>query len=321
MENQKFQVMRALAEGSKDFWDILLDCDGTIRDLFINLRELESGGTISFSEGRFHLEDGSMRDALSHDFTVDFRRFCEVSAERPKSVQEFFQGPLTDRDIFKRLKFIYDRGDIAGKEIFIIGDDDLFSVAIALTRLAKRIVVVEIDQRIVDLLEDLRARLGLDIEVVKLNCAHPLPEEYKGSFDVFICDPVETIPGFRTFISRGVSALRHPGTAYFSLTELECPPGTWHVLQKDMNSMNLVITDIMRKFSFYSESAPQQDHENFSELRISKMSPYPLEETKKDWYNSSFFRVQTVARPAPIITGDVEFNRDFYRDDFIMTVP
>ena len=45
--------------------------------------------------------------------------------------------------------FVYERGNLIGKRILVIGDDDLFSLAAALTGLPSWVVVLEKDPRLV----------------------------------------------------------------------------------------------------------------------------------------------------------------------------
>ncbi len=320
MERQIFQVISALSAGPRTFWEIVKVVDGTIKDLFSVLKTMLDDGTVKFDEGLLSLEDGVDTSMIRTDFSDELVKFRVISKRRPYSVLEFFQEPIKDDDLFKRLKFIYERGDLVGKDIFILGDDDLFSIALALTGLSKRIVVVEIDKRLTSLIKEVSEELSLNIEVFDYNCADPLPESLKDSFDVFICDPVETVKGFSAFMSRGIAALRHPGSVYFGLTEIECPPKSWHMIQGDINKMGLIMTDILRRFSFYSYSSAQDEHEIFDSLPLKRLAPFPLKCPSEDWYYSSFIRLQTVHQPKPLMTGKIEFDDSFYKDEHVMTV-
>ncbi len=70
-----------------------------------------------------------------------WRRASEVTAE-------FDQGVVPLEKNLDRIAYIYERGDLENKSIFILGDDDILSVGLALTGKCKRITVVEIDKRV-----------------------------------------------------------------------------------------------------------------------------------------------------------------------------
>ena len=319
MDNQEFQVIKALLSGDKNFWEILINVDGTIRNLFEKLEKLQKEDIIEYDGENFSVKEKEKYNYLLKD---DFENeiFMQIAKERPKSLIKYFQAPLNDKSIFSRLEFIYERGDLAGKEFFVMGDDDLFSILLALTGLAKRIVVVEIDKRITSLIRQVSGKHKLNIEVIDYNCSDELPEELTHKFDVLITDPVETEKGFTAFLSRGIEAIRHPGSAYFGLTEIECSAKMWHNFQKDINNMNLIITDCLRKHSFYKNDEKSEETQKHDELKLSKEAPFSIPSPDREWYNSTFIRLQTVGKPKPIVKGKIKFDDSFYTNDDVMTV-
>jgi len=85
--------------------------------------------------------------------------------------------------------------------------------------------------------------------------------------------------------------------------------------------MNMIVTDILRKYSFYPESGGEssEEEQHYSELKIIKDAPVKLEEPNVDWFNSSFIRLQTVDVPEPIIKGKINFDKPFYENEDILT--
>ena len=81
----------------------------------------------------------------------------------------FDQRPVNCETSMKRAGYMVLRGDIKDKSIAVVGDDDLTSVAIALTRLANRITLFEIDERIINFVQEISKRYNLDIEVVNVD--------------------------------------------------------------------------------------------------------------------------------------------------------
>lgn len=223
-------------------------------------------------------------------------------------------------DLLRRVEFVWERGDLFDRHILVIGDDDLFSLAAGLTGLPKRIVVGEIDERLVQFINEHARRLRLPVEAFVYNVADPLPAQFRRGFDVFVMDPVETVPGFSAWLSRGLAGLRHPGAVYFGLTELECPAEYWHQFQHLLNDCGLVLTDILRGFSRY-ENASLSDPEKWSKCRLVKEAPFPARaEEQNYWYRSSFCRAITVRKPKVPIRGRVKFDDSFYRSPYTMTL-
>jgi len=66
------------------------------------------------------------------------QKFHELAQNRPEASQEFDQGYVTEETTVARIALLFARGDLAGKEILVLGDDDLVSLAAALTGLPKK---------------------------------------------------------------------------------------------------------------------------------------------------------------------------------------
>ena len=61
-----------------------------------------------------------------------------------------------------------------------------------------------------------------------LDVRRPLDADLVGAFDLFHCDPVETLEGIRLFLSRGCSGLLGVGAvACFGLTAIEASRRPW----------------------------------------------------------------------------------------------
>ncbi len=92
--------------------------------------------------------------------------------------------------------------------IFVVGDDDLFSIAASLTGMPEKVVVVDIDERLINFINRMADEYSLSVEAFVYDVQQAFPDEFKKKFDVFVTDPVETIPGLKLFLSRGVSSLK-----------------------------------------------------------------------------------------------------------------
>ena len=320
MNRTSFQLTRRLARSPATLWELIDSCDGPILASYQACQDLVAAGTVEFAGGRFALtEQGRAEYGLffREGFGEELARYEEIVREVPPSSTDFFQQRIRTPDLFRRIEFMYERGDLADRRVFILGDDDYLSIALALIGLARRITVVEIDTRITSFIERTASRLGLEVEVSVYNAADPLPAELTGRFDTFVTDPVETSKGFTTTMSRGFAALRHPGAVYFGLTEIECPPQRWYEFQGMFHRAGLVVTDIIRDHTRYLDD-PDNDPSSFALLR---RSPFPVGSLPDyGWYRSSFYRLITVRTPEPPIKGKIPFDSSFYQDEFVMTL-
>ncbi len=123
----------------------------------------------------------------------------------------------------RRALLMYREGALEGKEVLLLGDDDLVSVAIGLLGCGeeeqgdkgavrvRRLVVVDVDRRFLEHIAGAGRRWGFAVETVWHDLRDPLPEALQGAFDTVETDPPYTLPGLRLFLSRALEALRPGG--------------------------------------------------------------------------------------------------------------
>ncbi len=220
-------------------------------------------------------------------------KFKEIARNRPEAVQDYDQGYVTEETTLHRVAFMWARGDLKGKELIVLGDDDLVSVAAALTGAPKRVVVLEIDQRLVDFIRDVAEVENLPIEVVQHDLREPLPPDIKGAFDAFFCDPTESLRGFMVFAERGIAALRGPGAAgYLGLTHCEASYGKWRGIQRSLLEAGAVIAELRDAFHDYV-NWPYIDH-----MRSWPYLPvHRIPGREEIWYRSALIRIEIVEGP------------------------
>ena len=100
-----------------------------------------------------------------------------------------------------------EKGDIEGRKILFLGDDDLTSIAAGLFNAAKEVAVVDLDTRLLQTIKDISEEEGLRIRLVEHDLRKPLPEQLRGRYDTVFTDPPYTHPGLTLFLSRGIMAL------------------------------------------------------------------------------------------------------------------
>jgi len=195
---------------------------------------------------------------------------------------------------------------------------DIKSIAASLTGFPEKVVVVDIDDRLIDFINETAKDYKLPIEAIVYDVQKVFPEELKGKFDVFVTDPVETIPGLKLFLSRGVSTLKGVGCAgYFGITTLEASRRKWYEIQKIIHEMGFIITDLRRRFNVYP-----QDDKNF--FRFQDKLPIVKKIGAKidyNWYKSTLYRIEAVKQPKPIVEGEMTIDEKVYKDDESWATP
>jgi len=304
------QIFRALKRKPMSFWELINYQDAHIAEFTKTVKELLEEGFIEYKDHKFYLsKEATLRAKepvlcpvcgigvkLQGFFLEVFKRFVEETKDRPLPKSDYDQGFVRPEDTVSRVAFMYERGDLEDQEIFILGDDDLLSVAIGLTGMAKRVTVVEIDERIVNFIRGFCERKGINWIVVReYNALKELPPEEKGKHDVFITDPVETFKGLKLFVGRCIEALKGKGSVgYIGLTHREASLKKWWEFERFLIEAGFVITDILRNFSVYPERENMWE-EFYKTYEVMKWLPLKMPDT--DWYKSSFIRFEAVTEP------------------------
>ena len=239
--------------------------------------------------------------------------YIEIARGRPEPIHERDQGYVTPVTAISRIALMVSRGDVAGKRILIIGDDDLMSLGLAITGLPKEIVVIEADKRLVEFINKRAKEYGFDIQVSQHDVRKPFPEDRKEYFDTFNTDPTETVPAIRAFVGRGIYAIKPRGAGYFGITRTESS------LNKRLRHQEIivkefgcVITDLIHDFNHYVNRGYYEETRGRQELPI-KLPP------KKIRYKSSLYRIEKI-KPGAGYNEPIEMGRDFYYDDEVATV-
>ncbi len=248
-----------------------------------------------------------------------YKQYKEICKNRPVNLPEFDQGSILEKDVIKRVEFIYERGDLLDSDILVIGDDDLISIALGLTKLPKKIYVLEIDKRLIDYIETHAHKLNLPIKTLQYDARNLLPKELINRFDIFITDPPETLKALKTFLSRGIQSLKTQGAGYFGLTTIESSLDKWFGLEKFIIETGFVITDIKRKFSVYPFSKEDEEWQYFKDkIKIFKSIGEPK---IKNWYYSSFIRIEKIKNiKIKNITHKIN-PKNFYLDEEALITP
>lgn len=322
------RVLMAL-RSTDDIWKVVELSQVPMRVLCLLLELLSEHSFVMFSDGSIKLteageelceENGITAVILAHCRSCSGRgvdisalgsevinKFKHISSRRPEAIQEFDQGFVTDETTLARVAFMLHRGDLNGKEIVVLGDDDLVSIACALTGKPKRVVALDIDERLIAFIDGIRKSYELQsLSVIQHDLREPLPRWMRSAFDVFFTDPTESFIGFKVFIERGLQCLKGGGSSgYFGLTHVESSLKKWRDIQRFILECGAVITDIIDMFNHYVNWGYIESMRSWSWLPI-KVHP------KGVWYKSALYRIEWLE---PIELPSIRYDGNIFEDE------
>jgi len=322
-------IISTIKSGNNTFWKIVKSLDANEREVLDLLNEMKSKGTLSFGKNISINSDHSNIPAftdnkcktcegktveLSPGYKEIYEKFNQITEGLAPEKDEYLQGRIHPIDCVSKVAVMNQNQDLHGKDILIIGDDDFASIAIALTRLTKSIHVLEIDSELVNKINSIAAKNSLKITAEVYDVQNKLPSELEKSFDVFVTEPPHTIPSMNTFLSRGTSALREKGIAYFIQTHLGSPLSKWHKLQENLLKMGFAITHIIPQFCTYPDTENEFE-EYYKDSKLIKEMNFKVEKPGVTWYTTSLFRAELVKEADPIVKKDVNLGESLYKDE------
>jgi predicted methyltransferase len=312
----KLKIIKELAESPKGYWDVLAGVD--INGLeFIGLMNSMVGKEIVLHKDKLKLTNKAKKkygNLFRKDFKKEINAFKKITKLRPAPTGDFYQDFLSTKDIFKRIQFMHDICDVQEKKVLVLGDDDLFSLALGFSRLAKDVDVLEIDERVVDLINSQAKKNKLDVRAYRYDISKTLPSRYMHKFDIVVTEPVETLEGLKIWLSRCAGLLKKDGVLYFGLTLVESPFSKWHKIQAMLNRMGFAVTDIQRHHSTY----PINSFVTNYGTKLAKKSKFKIKQKPKSWYNSWLVRCEAVKKPKPLIKGSRKLTKSFYYDKYFL---
>jgi len=313
MKRSEIQILRALKESPKSFWELVTLQDSTLSAIVATIKGLMNGAKIHFdrSTKMFQLS----RDEEYHPrmdlrckscdgkglivkgiFRKTLQQFISVLAGRPMPDPNYNQGLISFPGLALKASFMYERGDLEDRAILLIGDDDFFSVYLGMLGMSQRILVLDIDKQVLRFIEEKAGELGLNIETMEFDLNQSLPNPLRNAFDVFISEPPEGIKGMLTFLKRGIRSLADgEGSGYIGITMVESSLPKWYEVQATLTRNRLVITDVLRNFSLYPEGEGEWEglYKNYP---LMEEIPIAVGPPNIAWYSSCLMRFEAVAK-------------------------
>ena len=316
-----------------DLWDFTKESDAYVRVILSLLFVLEKNGFVSVaSDGKLKLTRQGLKLAkylsvkrIAKPFTSSkpriglrltpkFKMILETVRELYQKVTPqniYDQAPLLPESAVYKVAYAISKGDATNKSVVCIGDDDLTSVIFALSGAPKRVLAIDIDKYLLEVIEEYSERNRLGIETLQHDLKKPTPSEYRNSFDLFVTEPPDTVAGVTLFASRGVELLKNTEgmIGYCGISVTACPPLGLFQTQKDFTSMGLVITDRIPKYSDYPPHRTELKH---IEVPDCYDAFYPPD---KVWYAADLLRLKTTRETKPLFTDVFKGKLANYKDD------
>jgi predicted methyltransferase len=236
-------------------------------------RELEKGGILARRGGATLTEKGEKyvrerlglapkgglvpfvhsgrREVIPDKYAGILKKLVDCSVLRPEPLTRLDQAHATPETALRRALYMLEEGDLEGREVLFLGDDDLTSVAAGLLGVARGITVIDIDGRLLGAIEEISDREKLGIECVLHDLRESLEEGLVGRFDVVLTDPPYTLPGLRLFLSRAIDALRPRKTSSIYLAFPDKPPLEMLEAHRAVNGMGLYVRELIPRFNVY----------------------------------------------------------------------
>ncbi|MCX7702896.1 MAG: bis-aminopropyl spermidine synthase family protein [Planctomycetota bacterium] len=316
-----------------DLWELIRRSDEYIRvmmGLFEALHnegyvETDEEGKIFFSRKGEKLVEELGVKILDKGLSVDSGkyglslppRFKEILDEMRRIYTEvipkdnFDQAPLLpEASVYKAL-YVAQRGDLSGKSVVTVGDDDLLSLIFGMTGEPKRVLAVDIDEQVLGVISEYSRKMGLGVDVMQSDFRLDIPPEVCGKFDTFVTEPPDTVDGITLFVSRGVQFLKKEvgKVGYCGVSTTACPPLGIVQLGKNFAEMGLVVSAWLTKFSEYPPVRTELKHIEVPDFYD------PFYPPSRVWYVSDLVRLKTTNSTKPLIKGIFKGNISDYDGD------
>jgi predicted methyltransferase len=199
--------------------------------------------TCTTCEGRGHVVPPELR-AVVHELTA-------LAARAPRARLELDQSHCTVETKVRRVLALLEADALAGKQVLLLGDDDLTSIAIRLVAdelgvAIGRVVVLDVDPAVVAYVRRPRFR----IEAAVHDLREPLPRDLRGAAETVFTDPPYTAEGATLFLSRAVEATAAPGRDVFLAFGAK-RPGELLRVQRTIAALGLTVRELRRNFNEY----------------------------------------------------------------------
>ncbi|MDP3882714.1 MAG: bis-aminopropyl spermidine synthase family protein [Candidatus Staskawiczbacteria bacterium] len=299
-------ILSYLLGGQINFWELASQV-APIDEFVKSLEKMERSGLVGVKKANLFLTAKGLK--LSKKLNISSKKIldrnsCRVQADsallkkfkklRLEGVfnEDYDQLQLLPESVIKKVEILKIRGDIDGKRIICLGDDDMVAIALALTGLPKEIAVLEVDDKIIKHENKIFRQIKAKAKAHNCNLLEGVPEKFKNKYDVFITEPPDTVFGNSLFFSRGIECLKKDGgIGYIGISETDFSRRNYMAVEKNILKMGALVTDIYNKLEPYEVGTEKQ-----WVFGIPEKYGWP----KKPWFFSDLFRTEIVEGAKPM---------------------
>jgi S-adenosylmethionine decarboxylase proenzyme len=204
-------------------------------------------------ESSFFQDYSPSSQSVTTEHLLFFKPVIDALEDRPSPEYKYDQTRSTTETVLKRALIMARNGDVEGRKIVLLGDDDGLSMALAHLDCADEILVIDIDSRILKVIDNFTKghNYSTPVRTQLWDIRTAFPKEWLNSFDTFEMDPPYTVSGFKLFITRALSLI-NPDTnshGYISFGN-KSPFEKWEC-QEHLNTSGLVIEEFIPNFNMY----------------------------------------------------------------------
>lgn len=188
---------------------------------------------------------------ITDQFKPLLQKLKDCMDGRPKPLPWLDQTHGTPETALLRALYMLERGDLEGRRIIFLGDDDFTSIAVALLDVAVEVTVIDVDQRLLQAIQSVSRKENLAITCINFDLRKSLPKRTRHKYDVVFTDPPYTTPGLTLFTSRAITALKPQKGGTIYLAYAHQPPKRALIMNKILGAMGLAILEQIPRFNIY----------------------------------------------------------------------
>ena len=308
------KIISELSKQKLSFWQLMENLDSGELETLNALKMLEQKGQIKTGE-KLSLNKKAKHIKISKKKL--FSQFKKITGHFNPDNEEYYQERISINDIVKKIIYIDKMHDLKGANLVFLGDDDFCSVAAMLTGKPKSITVLEIDKMVLKEIKKISNNYKNlpQIKCINFDLSKPTPKKLKEKFDVFICEPPESLTGLESFVSKGISLLKGEGCAgYIGLTRIESSGRKWIAFQKKLINANAFVSDSIKQFEKYPLFS--KNITDFEKTPLSKKIFFNAGKPNAQWWQSYLVRIELAGKPK--LMKPTKGN--FYRDNETLSV-
>jgi len=204
-------------------------------------------------------------DSLIRELPEEFSYLNDIKSyldNRPTPEYALDQSHADFSTVIKKTLYLLKKGDIEGRRIIFLGDDDVISLAVGLTNLSKEITVLDIDKRVLKYLSQSAEELSVDnFNILCHDLREPCLKNIVNRYDIVVMDPPYTNEGLRLFLKRAREVLKSIITInseIYPIIGKKCvlsfgnkPPEEMQKLQLSILDHGFIINEMIPDFNHY----------------------------------------------------------------------